>query len=68
MPIPPRQCPHCKIVIPIDKDFSFDEKLNLICGNCNKIAFPATQDAENSSFIALPYNKWGNNYSSEGDS
>lgn len=35
----PRTCPHCFAVIPIDKDFSFDEELNLICGYCGEIVY-----------------------------
>jgi len=42
----PRICPHCHLDIPTDRDFSFDEKLNLICGNCGNIAFPTTSEAE----------------------
>jgi len=45
----PRLCPNCRKNIPIDHGFSFDKQLNLICGKCNKIAFPASEQAENSS-------------------
>jgi hypothetical protein len=42
----PRICPHCHEDIPTDRDFTFDEKLNLICGKCGKVAFPTTAEAE----------------------
>lgn len=42
----PRICPHCEEIIPVQFGFSFDNKLNLICGNCQKIAFPACCEAE----------------------
>lgn len=42
----PRICPHCKIAIPTNRDFSFDEKLNLICGNCDKIAFSTNKESQ----------------------
>lgn len=42
----PRICPHCEQNIPVEFGFSFDAKLNLVCGNCHKIAFPACHEAE----------------------
>lgn len=42
----PRMCPHCHRNIPADKDFSFDENLNLICGNCGKVAYPTSPESE----------------------
>lgn len=46
----PRICPHCEEIIPVEFGFSFDDKLNLVCGNCKKIAYPACQQAENKPF------------------
>jgi hypothetical protein len=48
----PRTCPHCKKTIPVNRGFYFDEKLNLICGNCQKIAFPTSAI---SPINAIPY-------------
>ena len=42
----PRSCPHCHVVIPVDRGFYFDDKLNLICGECNKIAFPTVEETD----------------------
>jgi len=42
----PRICPHCHKDIPIDRDFTFDENLNLICGKCGKVAFPTSSESE----------------------
>jgi hypothetical protein len=47
----PRLCPHCNIKLPIDRNFSFDEKLNLICGYCGKIVFPTDIDSEKDAFV-----------------
>lgn len=46
----PRICPHCQVEIPPDGGFRFDDKLNLICGECGKIAFPTSEDTEQSVF------------------
>lgn len=46
----PRVCPNCLEIIPVEFGFSFDDKLNLICGNCHSVAFPACQEAENKKF------------------
>lgn len=35
----PRTCTNCGKVIPIDHGYSFDDKLNLIHDECQKIAF-----------------------------
>lgn len=37
----PRKCPHCKVQIPLDRGFHFDEAMNLVCDKCDKIAFPS---------------------------
>jgi hypothetical protein len=47
----PRLCPHCNVQLPVDRNFSFDEKLNLICGYCGKIAFPTDKDSEIDAFV-----------------
>lgn len=46
----PRICPNCREEIPIDSGFSFDEKFNLICGSCGKIAFSASNDLRHPYF------------------
>lgn len=43
---PPRTCPNCKVQIPIDKGFTFDDDLNMICEKCSKIAYPVCNEAE----------------------
>ena len=48
----PRLCPHCNVQLPVDRNFSFDEKLNLICGYCGKIAFPTDKDSEIDAFVS----------------
>jgi len=35
----PRTCPHCRKYIPVEVGFHFDEDLNLIHTECEKIAF-----------------------------
>ena len=40
----PQKCPHCKMAI--GKNFVFDENLNFICLKCGKVAYPATEKAE----------------------
>jgi 5-methylcytosine-specific restriction endonuclease McrA len=47
----PRLCPHCNVQLPVDRNFSFDEKLNLICGYCGEIAFPTDKDSEIDAFV-----------------
>ena len=47
----PRLCPHCNVQLPVDRNFSFDEKLNLICGYCGEIAFPTDKDSETDAFV-----------------
>ena len=42
----PRTCYYCKQQIPVDKNFRFDENLNLICGNCNRIVYPTTTESK----------------------
>jgi hypothetical protein len=42
----PRQCPHCGRRIPVLNGYTFDQELNLRCGNCGKVIFPATVVAE----------------------
>lgn len=57
----PRVCPHCKESIPVDEGFSFDEKLNLICGQCGKIAFATASDMRDhiSTPTTLMPRNWG---------
>lgn len=38
----PRNCPACKISIPIDHGYCFDDNLNLICSECNNVIFDAS--------------------------
>lgn len=42
----PRTCPHCSAVFGVSDGFHFDGQMNLVCGSCRKIAFPATSQAE----------------------
>jgi hypothetical protein len=42
----PRTCPHCQEVLPPSSGFSFDGQMNLLCGSCQRIVFPATVQAE----------------------
>lgn len=42
----PRTCPHCKRFIPVDSGFYFDDQNNLICEECDKVVFPASQEGE----------------------
>ena len=49
----PRTCPHCQTVLPIVEGYTFDKDLNLLCGSCHKIVFPATVQAE---WQGQPYN------------
>ena len=53
-----RSCPHCHQPIPVDQGFSFDERLNLICGKCGRIAYPisAVDEIKTSQIVMLqPY-------------
>lgn len=36
---PPRTCPICNQIIPIDHDFSFDKNLNMIHDFCGYLIF-----------------------------
>lgn len=54
----PRKCPHCDKTIKDDANYSFDKNLNLICGDCGKIAFP-TNWQSNSGIDAAVRNKKG---------
>jgi hypothetical protein len=42
----PRLCPNCKKEIPEDHGFSFDEKLNMICGSCGKVVISVSWEKE----------------------
>lgn len=42
----PRTCPHCMKPMPIKNGYKFDDDMNLICGKCGEVAFPANKDAE----------------------
>lgn len=42
----PRTCPHCKVVIPVNRGFEYDDNYNLICLNCDNIAFPSQKEKE----------------------
>lgn len=37
----PRLCPNCHTTIPFGQGYRFDEKYNMICLSCDKVAFPA---------------------------
>ena len=37
----PRSCPHCHEVIPVNRGFTFDNDLNLVCSGCGKVAYRA---------------------------
>ena len=41
-----RTCPHCRRVLQPDEGFTFDAKLNLLCGHCGKIVVPVDRAAE----------------------
>lgn len=55
----PRKCPQCGKTISIDSNYSFDDKLNLICGSCGKIAFPTSWQSTNEIDNAIRENKGG---------
>lgn len=42
----PRTCPHCKKPIPVQKGYRFDDSMNMVCGRCGEIVFPASKEAE----------------------
>jgi len=44
----PRRCPHCDHPIPIDTGYRFDENLNMVCNNCNKVVIPVAAEFEES--------------------
>jgi hypothetical protein len=46
----PRLCPHCKKSIPIDRDFYFDDELNMIHTSCVKVVFAARADEEKKTY------------------
>ena len=41
----PRTCPYCRAVLGIMDGFTFDLSLNLMCGSCGKVVFPAAATA-----------------------
>lgn len=55
----PRKCPQCGETIEDDANYSFDENLNLICGDCGKIAFPTDSKSNNEIDSALRQKKGG---------
>lgn len=55
----PRKCPRCEQVIKEDIDYFFDEKMNLICGSCGKIAFPTNWQTNNEINQDVRYQKGG---------
>ena len=42
----PRKCPHCGHVLSAHSEYTFDHELNIRCGECSKVVFPATPAAE----------------------
>lgn len=42
----PRQCPHCGVCANPDSGYSFDDNLNMKCGNCNKVMYPTLSSNE----------------------
>ena len=42
----PRKCPNCGYILPALSGYTFDNDLNIRCGKCGKIVFPATPAAE----------------------
>lgn len=57
----PRQCPHCRYVLPVDSGFYFDKMLNMICGKCDKVIYPAAETSESQAHTTTV-----NQYSSTG--
>ena len=45
----PRTCPHCREQLPIGGGYHFDEKDNLVCGFCGKIAFSVEEKPKTES-------------------
>jgi hypothetical protein len=45
----PRMCPHCKSILPLDHGFYFDDKLNLVCGVCDKVVVEVEEPTYSSS-------------------
>lgn len=56
----PRTCPQCGSQIPIDHGFHFDENLNLVHEQCEKIAFSVLKPVATSGTTAFP--ELGNRY------
>jgi hypothetical protein len=48
----------------VDRDFSFDEKLNMICGNCSRIVVPTEEKKQRVTPESLGYS---NGYPSRAD-
>ena len=42
----PRKCPACGQILPVQSGYTYDQELNIRCGKCGKIVFPATPTAE----------------------
>jgi len=42
----PRTCPYCRATLGIVDGFTFDSSLNLKCGACGKVVFPAAHSTE----------------------
>jgi hypothetical protein len=46
-------CPHCKKTLSYAGGFHHDDSLNMLCGYCNGVVFPATKQEESRNRTAL---------------
>ena len=53
----PRTCPNCRVEIPLEEGFHFDENLNLICDYCGKTAFLIEKEEIKQDFTSNPIYK-----------
>lgn len=54
----PRLCPHCNTSFSIDREFYFDDQLNLMCSHCKRVVFPTSVEVEEATFssnLSLTY-------------
>lgn len=46
-------CPHCKKAVAPEGEFYHDDSLNMMCGYCNKVVFPANKQIEDKNKFDL---------------
>ncbi len=46
----PRSCPHCSVSFSLDREFYFDDQLNLMCSHCKRVVFPTSIEVEEATF------------------